>query len=175
MYEVVTRRYRRLLDEEQPLPQLVVIDGGKGQLGMAYKALKDLGIEGKMAIVGIAKRLEEIYFPHDSEPLHLSKKSRSLVLLQKLRDEAHRFGITHHRNKRSKTSLKGVLQQIKGIGEETLKLLLLNYRSVEKIKAATPESLTKLVGAHKAALLQNYFEAQSEPLTPEAKESQEKK
>jgi excinuclease ABC subunit C len=167
MYEVVTRRYKRLIEEEQPLPQLVVIDGGKGQLNKAHEALRDLGIDGKIAIVGIAKRLEEIYFPADTEPLHLSKKSRSLILLQKLRDEAHRFGITHHRNKRSKTSLKSVLQDIKGIGEETAKLLLLNYRSVAKIQQAEKETLAKLIGKHKAEIIKNFFEAQ--PNTPKNK------
>lgn len=150
MKEVVGRRYRRLLDEEQPLPDLVVIDGGKGQLGAAVEALQELGIYGRLPIVGIAKRLEEIYFPADPVPLHISKKSRSMHLLQHMRDEAHRFGIGHHRDRRSKSSLKGALSDIPGIGPSTQQKLLDAFRSVENIRKASVEELAAVVGPAKA-------------------------
>ena len=126
MEEVVHRRYKRLLDEERPLPQLIVIDGGKGQLSSALKSLEVLGLRGKIAIVGIAKRLEELYYPGDPIPLYLDKKSESLKIIQQLRNEAHRFGITHHRNKRSKGAIQTELSTIKGIGEKTILALLKN-------------------------------------------------
>lgn len=158
MREVVYRRYHRLLEEETPLPQLIVIDGGKGQLSAACESLKALGIYGKVAIVGIAKRLEEIYYPEDSIPLYLDKNSESLKVLQHLRDEAHRFGITFHRNQRSKHQIKSELDNIKGIGDEAKRLLFKEFRSVKRIKAAEDKELQKIVGKHKTALIRKYFE-----------------
>ncbi len=153
MYETVTRRYKRLLEETEPLPQLIVIDGGKGQLHAASDALKDLGIYGKIAIIGIAKRLEEIYFPEDSVPLYLDKNSESLKLIQQLRDEAHRFGITFHRQKRSKQQISSELDSIKGIGDVLKTKLLKHYKSVKKIREASAEELENLIGKSKAFLL----------------------
>ncbi|NNK76744.1 MAG: excinuclease ABC subunit UvrC [Maribacter sp.] len=150
MEEVVFRRYKRLLNEEQPLPQLIVIDGGKGQLSSALKSLDILGLRGKIAIVGIAKRLEEIYFPEDPIPLYLDKKSESLKIIQQLRNEAHRFGITLHRNKRSKAAINSVLEGIDGVGEKTARDLLKKFKSVKRIKEASVENLTMVVGAAKA-------------------------
>ncbi|MFM1878700.1 MAG: hypothetical protein RLZZ241_1566 [Bacteroidota bacterium] len=150
MSEVVFRRYRRLLDEAEPLPQLIVIDGGKGQLSAALKSLEQLGLRGKIAIIGIAKRLEELYFPEDPIPLYLDKKSESLKVIQQLRNEAHRFGITHHRNKRSKASINSVLEEIEGIGEQTARELLLRFKSVKRIREASLEDLTEVVGPSKA-------------------------
>lgn len=154
MYEIVFRRYKRLLEEKQPLPQLVIIDGGKGQLSAACKALQDLGIYGQMAIIGIAKKLEEIYFPNDDVPLHLSKKSESLKLIQQIRNEAHRFAITFHRDKRSKKALQSELESIKGIGEKTMQKLLEHFKSVANIKQASFEDIAKVVGKKIAQLLQ---------------------
>ena len=134
MQEIVYRRYKRLLDEEGELPQLIIIDGGKGQLNAAVSSLKILGLIDKIAIAGIAKRLEEIYFPGDPIPLYLDKNSESLKLIQRLRDEAHRFGITFHRQKRSKSQITSVLDSINGIGEKTKTLLLTHYKSIKKIK-----------------------------------------
>ena len=150
MEEVVYRRYKRLLNEEQPLPQLIVIDGGKGQLSSALKSLDVLGLRGKIAIVGIAKRLEEIYFPEDPIPLYLDKKSESLKIIQQLRNEAHRFGITLHRNKRSKAAINSALESIDGVGEITARDLLKKFKSVKRIKEASVENLTIVVGAAKA-------------------------
>ncbi|MBT8298422.1 MAG: excinuclease ABC subunit UvrC [Maribacter sp.] len=150
MEEVDFRRYKRLLNEEQPLPQLIVIDGGKGQLSSALKSLDILGLRGKIAIVGIAKRLEEIYFPEDPIPLYLDKKSESLKIIQQLRNEAHRFGITLHRNKRSKAAINSVLESIDGVGEKTARDLLKKFKSVKRIKEASVENLTMVVGAAKA-------------------------
>ena len=150
MEEVVYRRYKRLLNEEQPLPQLIVIDGGKGQLSSALKSLDVLGLRGKIAIVGIAKRLEEIYFPEDPIPLYLDKKSESLKIIQQLRNEAHRFGITLHRNKRSKAAINSALESIDGVGEKTARDLLKKFKSVKRIKEASVENLTIVVGAAKA-------------------------
>lgn len=157
MREVVYRRYHRLIEEGSPLPQLIVIDGGKGQLSAACESLKELGIYGKVAIVGIAKRLEEIYYPEDSIPLYLDKNSESLKIIQHLRDEAHRFGITFHRNQRSKGQVKSELDNIKGIGEETKRLLLKEFKSVKRIKSASNEEIEKVVGKHKATLIEKYF------------------
>lgn len=157
MREVVYRRYHRLLEEESPLPQLIVIDGGKGQLSAACESLKSLGIYGKVAIVGIAKRLEEIYYPEDSIPLYLDKNSESLKVLQHLRDEAHRFGITFHRNQRSKSQIKSELDNIKGIGDETKRLLLREFRSIKRIKLAEDKDLEKVIGKHKTMLIRQYF------------------
>jgi excinuclease ABC subunit C len=157
MHEVVFRRYRRLLDENSNLPDLIVIDGGKGQLSAACSALKELNLYGEIPIVGIAKRLEEIYFPQDSIPLHIDKKSESLMLLQRIRDEAHRFAITFHRDKRSKGNLKSKLEDIPGIGKETSAKLLKTYKSVKKIKEADLEEVAKLIGKDKANSLKNHL------------------
>ncbi len=157
MEEVVFRRYRRLLEEDQPLPQLIVIDGGKGQLSAALKSLEKLNLRGKIALIGIAKRLEEIYFPKDSVPLYLDKNSESLKLIQQLRNEAHRFGITHHRGKRSKDLIQSELTKINGIGEKTRDLLLSEFGSVQAIKEATLEQLSAHVGSAKAKIVFNYF------------------
>lgn len=158
MYEIVTRRYSKLQNEGLPFPKLVVIDGGKGQLGAAVKALKDLGVYGEIPICGIAKRLEEIYVPNDPIPLHISKKSEALKLLQHARDEAHRFAITFHRQKRSKTSLKSELDEINGIGQKTRELLFREFGSVEKMKKADFEQLSAAVGTSKAQLLKSAFQ-----------------
>ena len=146
MEEAVYRRYRRLLDEEQPLPQLIVIDGGKGQLSSALKVLEQLELRGKIAIIGIAKRLEEIYFPEDSIPLYLDKRSETLRVIQQLRDEAHRFGITFHRQKRSKSAIVSELDGVEGIGEKTKEVLLQHFKSVKRIREATLEELTQVAG-----------------------------
>ena len=157
MEEVVFRRYKRLLNEAEPLPQLIVIDGGKGQLSSALKSLDLLGLRGKIAIIGIAKRLEEIYFPGDSIPLYLDKKSESLKIIQQLRNEAHRFGITFHRNKRSKGAINSELEGIEGIGEKTAQDLLKTFKSVKRIKEASVEDLAKTVGAAKAKKIYDTF------------------
>lgn len=157
MEEVVYRRYKRLQDENQPLPQLVIVDGGKGQLSSGVKALKDLGLFGKIAIVGIAKRLEEIYFPGDSLPLYIDKKSESLKTIQHLRNEAHRFGITHHRNKRSKNAFASELEEIKGIGEKSIKALLKHFKYVKNIKAATNEQLLEVVNQKQAKAIRDFY------------------
>jgi len=146
MEEVVFRRYRRLLDEAQPLPQLIIIDGGKGQLSSAVKSLDILGLRGKIAIIGIAKRLEELYYPEDKVPLYLDKRSETLKIIQQLRDEAHRFGITHHRNKRSKGALNSNLTQISGVGEKSAAALLKHFKSVKRIKLSDEEELAQIVG-----------------------------
>tara|TARA_R110002020_G_scaffold63170_2_gene168696 strand:+ start:52909 stop:54696 length:1788 start_codon:yes stop_codon:yes gene_type:complete len=157
MEEVVFRRYRRLRDEGEPLPQLIVIDGGKGQLSSALKSLDALGLRGKIAIIGIAKRLEEIYFPGDSIPLYLDKRSESLKIIQQLRNEAHRFGITFHRNKRSKSAISSELEGIEGIGEKTARELLRDFKSVKRIKEASEENLAKTVGPAKAKKIYENF------------------
>lgn len=157
MMEVITRRYQRLTDEEQPLPDLVIIDGGKGQLSASVEAMKRVGVYGKFAVIGIAKRLEEIYYPEDPLPLYIDKKSETLKIIQQLRDEAHRFGITNHRNRRSKGSLGTELTQIKGIGDETSQLLLKTFKSVKNLKTQSMESLVKVVGNSKAKILLEYF------------------
>lgn len=157
MEEVVYRRYRRLLEEREPLPQLIVIDGGKGQLSSALKSLEVLGLRGQIAIVGIAKRLEEIYFPDDPIPLYLDKKSESLRIIQQLRNEAHRFGITFHRNKRSKAAITSELEGIKGIGKKTLEELLKKYKSVKRIKEASLKELTETIGGSKAKKIYDSF------------------
>ncbi|MCD7971262.1 MAG: excinuclease ABC subunit UvrC [Candidatus Azobacteroides sp.] len=153
MKEVVYRRYKRLSEENQSLPQLIVIDGGKGQLSSSKEALEELGLYGKIAIIGIAKRLEEIFFPEDSIPIYLDKNSESLKLIQKMRDEAHRFGITHHRNKRSKKQTTSALDAIKGIGDKTKELLLKEFKSIKRIKEAPEEELIKLIGRHKTEIV----------------------
>lgn len=157
MEEVVFRRYKRLLNEDEPLPQLIVIDGGKGQLSSALKSLEALDLRGKIAIIGIAKRLEEIYFPEDPVPLYLDKRSESLKIIQQLRNEAHRFGITHHRNKRSKGAIGTELVGIEGIGEKTAEQLLKSFKSVKRIKEASMESLAESVGMAKAKKIYKSF------------------
>ena len=149
MEEAVYRRYRRLLDEDEPLPQLVVIDGGKGQLSSALTALENLGLRGKISIIGIAKKLEEIYFPDDSLPLYIDKKSESLKLIQFMRNEAHRFSLTHHRNKRSKSAFRSELLDIKGVGEKTLGELLRHFKTVKAVKAASVQELQEAIGTVK--------------------------
>ena len=157
MEEVVHRRYKRLIEEDQDLPQLIVIDGGKGQLNSALKSLDRLGVRRKIAIVGIAKRLEEIYYPDDPVPLYLDKKSETLKIIQQLRNEAHRFGITHHRNKRSKSAIQTELSNINGIGEHTISKLLRKFKSVKRIKEADIEELTNVIGVDKSQRIKNYF------------------
>lgn len=157
MREVVYRRYHRLQMMDSPLPQLIIIDGGKGQLSAACTSLKELDLYGKIAIIGIAKRLEEIYYPEDSIPLYLDKNSESLKIIQHLRDEAHRFGITFHRKKRSIYQVKSELDNIKGIGDETKRLLLKQFRSVKRIKMADSQYIEKIIGKHKTKLIEDYF------------------
>ena len=157
MEEAVSRRYKRLLEEKQPLPQLVVVDGGKGQLSSAWQALKNLSLASSLPVIGIAKRLEEIYFPGDSIPVYIDKKSETLRIIQHMRDEAHRFGITHHRKRREKGSLRSELADIKGIGEKTAMRLLKKFKSVEGIKNATLHELASEIGQARAKLLKGYF------------------
>ena len=153
MKEVLTRRYTRLMQEGQPLPQLVVVDGGKGQLSAAVEALDDMGLRGTIAVVGIAKRLEEIYFPGDSVPLYIDKNSETLRVVQHLRDEAHRFGITHHRNRRSKGQIVGALDGIKGIGPKTAEALLQHFKSVKRIREASEPDIAAIIGPAKASIV----------------------
>jgi len=158
MEEVIYRRYKRLLEEGEDLPQLIVVDGGKGQLSSALVALDRLGLRGKISIIGIAKRLEEIYFPNDPIPMYLDKRSESLKVIQNARNEAHRFGITHHRNKRSKTGIKSELESIEGVGPSTIKLLLNKLKSVKAIKSASVETLASVVGQSKAKKVYSHFQ-----------------
>ena len=159
MEEAVERRYKRMLDEGHPLPNLIVIDGGKGQLSAAVKSLVKLEIYGKVPIVGIAKKLEEIYYPEDTLPLYINKKSESLKLIQRIRDEAHRFGITAHRNKRSKEQTTSALTAIKGIGEKTFEKLIHHFKSIKKLKEASPEEIASIVGDSKARIVLAHFES----------------
>ena len=163
MEEVVYRRYKRLLEEGAPLPQLIVIDGGKGQLSSALKSLEVLGLRGKVAIIGIAKRLEEIYFPGDSIPLYLDKKSESLKVIQQLRNEAHRFGITFHRQKRSSNALSNALEEIPGIGPATANTLLRHFKSVKRVKNAPQSEVAELIGLDKAKKITDHFKMDSPP------------
>jgi excinuclease ABC subunit C len=158
MEEAVYRRYKRMLDEETTLPQLIIIDGGKGQLSSAMKSLKLLGIQNKVTVIGIAKRLEELYYPGDSLPLYLDKKSETLKVIQQLRDEAHRFGITFHRKKRDQGTLKTELEQIEGIGKTTADKLLQQFKSVKKIREASADDLSKILNKSQLQKLANYFE-----------------
>jgi excinuclease ABC subunit C len=157
MEEIVFRRYSRLLDENRPLPQLIVIDGGKGQLHAAVNSLQKLGIYGKMGIIGIAKKLEEIYFPGDSLPVYLDKSSVTLKVIQQIRDEAHRFGITFHRQKRSTAMIQSGLETIPGIGEKTLEVLMKNFKSMNGLKKAEKKDIAKLVGNKKADIVEKYL------------------
>ncbi|MBN1989034.1 MAG: excinuclease ABC subunit C [Bacteroidales bacterium] len=159
MQEVVYRRYSRLVDQGESLPQLIVIDGGKGQLSAAYLSLVELGIQHKVQIVGIAKRLEEIFFPGDTVPLYLDKNSESLKVIQHIRNEAHRFGITHHRKRRSKSSLVSELTSIAGVGDKTLEVVFKHFKSMSRIKSATVDELTPLVGKSRAERIFNHFRA----------------
>ncbi len=157
MEEVIYRRYKRLLDENQPLPQLILIDGGKGQLSSAVKSLKLLGLYRKITIIGIAKRLEEIYFPEDSIPLYLDKKSETLKILQRVRDESHRFGVKHHRTRRKNSTIKSELEEIPGIGEKTVELLLSKLKSVKRIKESDLATLEEILGKAKGKMVWEYF------------------
>jgi excinuclease ABC subunit C len=160
MEEVVYRRYKRLLQEEQPLPQLIIVDGGKGQLSSALKSLDILGLRGKIAIIGIAKRLEEIYYPGDPIPLYLDKKSETLKITQYLRNEAHRFGITFHRNKRSKTAIQSELEQIPDVGKQTITTLLRKFKSAKRVKEASFNDLKEVIGNTRATNVYEYFHPQ---------------
>lgn len=162
MREVVGRRYKRILDEGEDLPKLIVIDGGKGQLNAACDALRELSLYGEIPIIGIAKRLEELYFPEDQFPLHIDKKSESLKLIQKLRDEAHRFAITFHRDLRSKNSFNFELENVKGVGRVTVDQLMKIYKTLKKIEAASEEELASHVGVSRARLIKNYFQQKKE-------------
>jgi excinuclease ABC subunit C len=158
MEEAVYRRYKRMLEEEETLPQLIIIDGGKGQLSSAVSSLKKLGIDKKVTVIGIAKRLEELYYPGDSYPLHLDKKSETLKVIQQLRDEAHRFGITFHRKKRDQGTLKTELEAIAGIGKTTADKLLRKFKSVKKIREASQEELEQILNKAQVKTLMDYFE-----------------
>jgi excinuclease ABC subunit C len=160
MEEVVYRRYKRLLEENEPLPQLIIVDGGKGQLSSALKSLDTLGLRGKIAIIGIAKRLEEIYYPGDPIPLYLDKKSETLKITQYLRNEAHRFGITFHRNKRSKSAIKSELEQIPNVGKQTITTLLRKFKSAKRVKEASFEELKEAIGNSRALKVHHFYQNQ---------------
>jgi len=157
MEEAVYRRYKRLLEENEPLPQLIIIDGGKGQLGAALKSLRQLGIEKKLTVIGIAKRLEELFYPGDQFPLYLDKKSETLRIIQHLRDEAHRFGITFHRNQRSRKTFVSDLENIPGIGKTTVEKLLKEFKSVKKIKETSDEDLKRILNTKQVLALRTYY------------------
>lgn len=157
MEEVVYRRYKRMLDENQPLPQLIIIDGGKGQLSSALKSIDELGLRGKIAIIGIAKRLEELFYPGDSVPLYLDKKSETLKVIQQLRNEAHRFGITFHRDKRSQSALNSSIESIPGIGEKTMLSLIQYFKSVKRLKLASEKEISDVVGVSKAKKITDFY------------------
>lgn len=157
MEEVIYRRYKRMLDEDEDMPQLILIDGGKGQLSSAVKSLRLLGLYGKITIVGIAKRLEEIFFPEDPIPLYLDKKSETLKILQRVRDEAHRFGVKHHRTRRKNSTIKSELEEIPGVGEKTIELLLSKLKSVKRIKESNLETLEEILGKSKAKIIYDFF------------------
>jgi excinuclease ABC subunit C len=157
MEEVVYRRYKRLLEENQTLPQLIIIDGGKGQLSSALKSIDDLGLRGKIAIIGIAKRLEELFYPGDSVPLYLDKKSETLKVIQFLRNEAHRFGITFHRDKRSKSALNSSIETIPGIGEKTMLTLITHFKSVKRLKLAAEKDISEVIGVSKAKKIYDFY------------------
>ncbi len=158
MEEVVYRRYRRLLEEDEPLPHLVIVDGGKGQLSSGVTALERLGLRGKVPIIGIAKRLEELFYPNDPVPLYLDKRSETLKVIQQMRNEAHRFGINHHRNKRSKQAIETELDAIPGVGEKTVVELLRHFRSVARVKNATKKELTEVVGNARAQKIIDHYQ-----------------
>ncbi len=157
MEEAVYRRYKRLLDEGESLPQLVVIDGGKGQLGAALKSLRLLGVDKQLTVIGIAKRLEELFYPGDQYPLYLDKKSETLKVIQHLRDEAHRFGITFHRNQRSRKTFVSDLDNIPGIGKVSVEKLLTKFKSVKRIKALSDQELLTVINLKQLQSLRSYF------------------
>ena len=146
-----------MLDEKNPLPQLIIIDGGKGQVSAAIKSLEELKLSGTIPVIGIAKKLEEIFYPGDSLPLYLNKKSETLKIIQQMRDEAHRFGLKHHRNRRVREGFNSELVDIKGIGKDTMNKLLSHFKSVNKIKNSAEEEIAKVVGASKAQLIKKYY------------------
>lgn len=158
MEEVIFRRYKRMIEEKKDLPQLIIVDGGKGQLSSALKSLEKLSLRGKIGIIGIAKKLEEIYFPEDSIPIYIDKKLETLKLIQQIRNEAHRFGITHHRKKREKATIKSVLTEIDGIGFNTAQALLRKFKSVKNIQKASLEEIKQVIGKSKATIIKSYFE-----------------
>ena len=162
MEEVVGRRYKRLLEENQPLPDLIIIDGGKGQLSSALKIIDDLGLRGKIAIIGIAKRLEELFYPGDSVPLYLDKKSETLKVIQQLRNEAHRFGITFHRDKRSKASLVSSMDNIPGVGDKTMEALIKKFKSVKRLKLASEKEVSDVVGLSRAKKVIDFYKISNE-------------
>jgi excinuclease ABC subunit C len=161
MEEVIYRRYKRVLEEKQALPQLIVIDGGKGQLSSALNSLEKLDLRGKVTIIGIAKKLEEIYYPGDPLPLYLDKRSETLRVIQQIRDEAHRFGITHHRKRRNKGTIKSELTEIKGISSGTAKKLLSHFKSVKRIKEVSEEELAAVAGKAKAKIVFDHFKKEN--------------
>ena len=162
MEEVVFRRYKRLLAEGESLPQLIIVDGGKGQLSSGVKALEDLGLRGKIAIIGIAKRLEEIYYPDDPIPLYLNKKSETLKITQFLRNEAHRFGITFHRNKRSKSAIQSELEEIPNVGKQTITTLLRKFKSAKRVKEASFDEIKAEVGNARAMKIHQFYHPKKE-------------
>jgi len=161
MEEIVYRRYKRLLDENEPLPNLIIIDGGKGQLSSALKSIDALELRGKIAVIGIAKRLEELFYPGDSIPLYLDKKSETLKVIQQLRNEAHRFGITFHRDKRSKAALNSSIESIPGIGEKTMQTLIQHFKSVKRLKLATEKEISDVIGISKAKKITDFYNKKS--------------
>ncbi|GAJ01797.1 unnamed protein product [marine sediment metagenome] len=166
MEEVIFRRYKKLLDEQKSLPQLVIIDGGKGQLSSSLKSFEKLNLRGKIAIIGIAKKLEEIYFPGDSVPVYLDKGSETLKTIQYIRNETHRFGIGFHRQKRSKSFTTSELNNLKGIGPQTTRTLLSHYNSIKKVKKTQLADLERVVGKSKAEIIYRYFHKNQPGLTP---------
>jgi excinuclease ABC subunit C len=164
MKEVVTRRYKRLTMEGLPLPQLIIIDGGKGQLNAAVEAIAELSMQGKISMIGLAKNEEEIFFPGDQQSIKLPWNSESLKLIRRIRDEVHRFGINFHRNQRSRGTFVNELEQIKGIGKATADILLKKFKSVKKIKELSEEELIYEVGAAKTKIIRNYFNSASAPI-----------
>ena len=168
MEEVIYRRYKRMLEENQEVPQLIVVDGGKGQLSAALNSLEKLGLRGKIGIIGIAKRLEEIYYPGDSLPMYLDKKSETLRIIQQIRDEAHRFGITHHRKRREKGTIKTELTAIKGISNVTAQTLLTKFKSVKMIRTCSLDILTAAIGKAKAKIVYDYFHKAEEASAEQA-------
>ncbi len=165
MEEVIYRRYKHVVEHNESMPQLIVIDGGKGQLSSAMESLTKLGLENKVAIIGIAKRLEEIFFPGDPIPLYLDKRSQTLRVIQQIRDEAHRFGITHHRKRRSKGAIKSALTEIKGVGEKTTEKLLSHFGSIERIKAAGQDEIAKVIGAKNAQLVNDFLNKEEKTIS----------
>jgi excinuclease ABC subunit C len=158
MREIIHRRYSRMLTEGESLPQLIVVDGGKGQLSAAVEVLDELNLRHKIAIIGVAKRLEEIFFPGDPNPLYLDKKSETLRVIQQIRDEAHRFGITFHRNKRSKGLTTSSLLDVPGIGDKTYTLLIRHFGSLKRLSQASFDEIAALVGEKRATIVKNYFD-----------------